>query len=587
MIGTFATAGIVAAAAHYVLGFSWIEAGLIGAAIAPTDPAVTFSVFGNREIRGRSGTILEGEAGVNDPVGIALMIGIIELAEEDDGGLGIVAASSSWRWRSGSSSGSPGALLLLPVMRHVRLTAPALYPIRVLAGAGIIYGLASVAGGSGFLAVFVAGIILGDVAAPRKGEIETFHSSLAGLAEIAAFIALGLSISLGDIGELGVWGDGLALALILAFVARPLAVLPFLLPARLHWRERIFIAWSGLKGAVPILLGALAVLAQVDSATKIYGIVFVVVLFSVIVQGASIPYVARRLRIPFRRIDYDLAEVLEFVVRDDAFASGKRLGELPLGERAWVGVLIRDGRPHTIGDDVVLQPGDHVHVYCQPEDAAALARIFAGRSVVVHVEAAAALAAEQACVLHRHDPRRRRHARLAELLVERLGRVHVHVDPDEVDQRARPHRPAGAGGHRGVEVLRRDARLVEHPQAVVQQRDEDAVDDEAGRVVTADRLLAHPLADLERGLDRLVGGELGSHDLDERHQRRRVEEVHSHDPLGRRDRGRDLGHGERRRVRREDRVRPDDALELLRRAPSSASSSSTIASITRSQSANA
>jgi cell volume regulation protein A len=378
MIGTFATAGLVALAARYVLGFSWIEAGLVGAAIAPTDPAVTFSIFGNREIRGRSGTILEGEAGVNDPVGIALMIGMIELAEEDDGSLGIVAGEFLVEMALGLAAGIAGALLLLPVMRRVRLTAPALYPIRVLAGAGIIYGLASVAGGSGFLAVFVAGIILGDVAAPRKGEIEAFHSSLAGLAEIAAFIALGFSISLGDIGELGVWGDGLALALILAFVARPLAVLPLLVPARLNPREKLFIAWSGLKGAVPVLLGALVVLAQVDGATQIYGIVFVVVLFSVIVQGASIPYVARRLRIPFRRIDYDLAEVLEFVVRDDAFASGKRLGELPLGERAWVGVLIRDGRPRTIGDDVVLQPGDHVHVYCQPEDAAALARIFAG-----------------------------------------------------------------------------------------------------------------------------------------------------------------------------------------------------------------
>ena len=380
IVGTFATAGAVALAAHYVLGFSWIESGLIGAAIAPTDPAVTFSVFGNREIRGRSGTILEGEAGVNDPVGIALMIGMIELAEEDDGGIGIVAREFLVEMALGLAVGVAGALLLLPVMRRVRLTAPALYPIRVLAGAGIIYGLASVVGGSGFLAVFVAGIILGDVAAPRKGEIESFHSSLAGLAEIAAFIALGLSISLGDVGELGVWGDGLALALILAFVARPVAVLPFLLLARLNPRERIFIAWSGLKGAVPILLGALAVLAQVDGATELYGIVFVVVLFSVIVQGASIPYVARRLRIPFRRVDYDLAEVLEFVVRDDAFASGKRLGELPLGERAWIGVLIRDGIPRTIEDDVVLEPGDHVHVYCQPEDAAALARIFAGTS---------------------------------------------------------------------------------------------------------------------------------------------------------------------------------------------------------------
>jgi potassium/hydrogen antiporter len=380
MLGTFATAGVVALAAHYVLGFSWIEAGLIGAAIAPTDPAVTFSVFGNREIRGRSGTILEGEAGVNDPVGIALMIGMIELAEENDGGIGIVVREFVVEMALGLAVGIAGALLLLPVMRRVRLTAPALYPIRVLAGAGIIYGLAAVVGGSGFLAVFVAGILLGDVAAPRKGEIESFHSSLAGLAEIAAFLALGLSISLGDVGELGVWGDGLALALILAFVARPVAVLPFLLLSRLNARERVFIAWSGLKGAVPILLGALAVLAQVDGATELYGIVFVVVLFSVIVQGASIPYVARRLRIPFRRVDYDLAEVLEFVVRDDAFASGKRLGELPLGERAWIGVLIRDGRPRTIEDDVVLEPGDHVHVYCHPEDAAALARIFAGTS---------------------------------------------------------------------------------------------------------------------------------------------------------------------------------------------------------------
>ena len=101
-------------------------------------------------------------------------------------------------------------------------------------------------------------------------------------------------------------------------------------------------------------------------------------LFSVIVQGASVPFVADRLRVPFRRVDHDLAEVLEFVVRDDAFASGRRVRELPLGERAWVGVLIRDERPHTVAGDVVLEPGDRVHVYCQPEDAAALERIFAG-----------------------------------------------------------------------------------------------------------------------------------------------------------------------------------------------------------------
>lgn len=378
VLGTFLTAGLVAVVAHYALGFDWILAGLIGAAIAPTDPAVTFSVFGAREIRGRSGTILEGEAGMNDPVGIALMIGMIELATRDDGGLWIVAEEFVVEMAIGLAVGVLGAVLLLPILRHVHLTGPDLYPIRVLAGAGIIYGLAAVAGGSGFLAAFVAGIVLGDAAAPRKGEIESFHSSLAGLAEIAAFVALGLTISLGDVSSTGVWRDGLALAVVLAFVARPVAIGALLLPARLSWGERAFIAWGGLKGAVPILLGALAILAEVDDASRLYGIVFVVVLFSVIVQGASIPYAARKLRVQFRRVDHDLAEVLEFVVRENAFAAGRRVEELPLGERAWIGVLIRDLRPQTIADDVVLEDGDRVHVYCQPEDAPALRRIFEG-----------------------------------------------------------------------------------------------------------------------------------------------------------------------------------------------------------------
>jgi cell volume regulation protein A len=378
IVGTFLTAAVVALAARYLLGFSWIEAGLIGAAIAPTDPAVTFSVFGPREVRGRSGTILEGEAGTNDPVGIALMIGMIELANEDDGGFGIVVTEFVVEMALGLVIGIGGALLLLPVMRRFRLTGPALYPIRVLAGAGVVYGLAAVVGGSGFLAVFAAGILLGDAAAPRKGEIESFHASLAGLAEIAAFAALGLSITFGELDELDPWADGLALALVLAVVARPLAVIPLLLPARLTWGERLFIVWGGLKGAVPILLGALAVVAAVDGAERLYGIVFVVVLFSVVVQGGSIPYAATRLRITFRRVEHDLAEVLEFVVHESALANGRRIDRLPLGERAWVGVLIRAGKPHTVSGQVALQAGDRVHVYSQPEDAPALRRVFEG-----------------------------------------------------------------------------------------------------------------------------------------------------------------------------------------------------------------
>ena len=129
-------------------------------------------------------------------------------------------------------------------------------------------------------------------------------------------MALGLTAGLGDIESGDTWVDGIVLALILAFVARPLALLPLLLPARLTWGERIFIAWAGLKGAVPILLGALALSSGVEDAPALYGIVFIVVVFSVVVQGASVPVVADRLRIPFRRLDHDLGEVLEFVLRE-------------------------------------------------------------------------------------------------------------------------------------------------------------------------------------------------------------------------------------------------------------------------------
>jgi potassium/hydrogen antiporter len=377
VVGTFVTAGLVALAARYLLGFSWIEAGLLGAAIAPTDPAVTFSVFSGSEIRGRSGTILQGEAGMNDPVGIALMIGLIELAEEPDGSFWIVVREFVVEMSVGLAIGVAGALLALPVLRRVRLTGLALYPIRMLAVAGLVYGVATVAHGSGFLAVFVAGVLVGDQSVLRKGEIESFLSSTGVLAEIAVFIALGLTITEADL-DADTWVDGLVLALILAFLARPLAVLPLLLPERLTRGERLFVAWGGLKGAVPILLGALALLAGVEGASSLYGIVFIVVLFSVFVQGSSVPYVARRLRLPFRRIDHDLAEVREFVVGERSFANGKRIRELPLGEYASLGVLIRDGKPHSVDDRVVLRSGDRVHVYAQPEDGAALERIFGG-----------------------------------------------------------------------------------------------------------------------------------------------------------------------------------------------------------------
>ena len=299
VLGTFATAGVIAVAAHYLFDFSWTIAGVLGAALAPTDPAVMFSVLGQKEIRGRAGTILEGESGVNDPVGIALMIGMIELAQNADATLWVVVEEFSVEMSIGLAVGLLGAAAMRPLLRFT-LPNPGLYPLRTLAAAGVIYGAASAAHGSGFLAVFVAGVALGDADVPLRDQIERFHTSLASLAEVVVFVALGLTIDLTDLVTSAHLLEGLALALILAFVARPLGVGPLLWPVRMRRNERLFVIWAGLRGAVPILLAAFALLAPVEEADRVYDIVFVVVAFSVVVQGSSIPFVARRLGIPMR-----------------------------------------------------------------------------------------------------------------------------------------------------------------------------------------------------------------------------------------------------------------------------------------------
>jgi cell volume regulation protein A len=302
VLGTFATAGAMAVAAHYLFDFNWTTAGIIGAALSPTDPAVMFSILGDKEVSGRTGTILEGEAGVNDPVAIALMIGMLDFATSHSGSFWTVVREFSLQMTVGIAVGVVGAWLLVIFMRRVPLPGQGLYPLRTLAAAGIIYGAASVAHGSGFLAVFIAGLALSALEAPFKTEIRRFHTSLASLAEIVVFVGLGLTVDAADLARHHVWLDGLLLALILAFVARPLSLAPLLVPLRLRFGERIFLAWGGLKGATPILLAAFAILAGVGSSRRLYEIVFVVVAFSVIVQGASLPFVASRFGVPMRRI---------------------------------------------------------------------------------------------------------------------------------------------------------------------------------------------------------------------------------------------------------------------------------------------
>jgi cell volume regulation protein A len=298
--GTFLTVAAAGLLIHLAFGIGWYLSLLIATAVAPTDPAVVFSVLGKREIAGRSSTILEGESGVNDPVGIALMTSLIAAGGLGAGTFADVGLSFLREMAIGAAVGVGGGAGLLWLSRRVTLPDSGLYPLRTLAGVLLIFGVATVAHGSGFLAVFVAGIAIGDEQAPYKREVDHFHGALASLGEIVAFAVLGLILDLDVLARSDVWVPGVILAAALAVAIRPLLVGLCLVPSRLRRNERDFVLFAGLKGAVPILLGSFLLAADVHDATRGFGIVVVVVVLSVVAQGSLVPAVARRLRLPLR-----------------------------------------------------------------------------------------------------------------------------------------------------------------------------------------------------------------------------------------------------------------------------------------------
>jgi potassium/hydrogen antiporter len=385
--GTLVTAAGASVAAHFVAGMDWRLSLLLGTAVAATDPAVVFSVFGRREIAGRTGVLLEGESGANDPVGIALLAALLAAHGSAGAVAWHVVTEFVLQMAVGTAIGVAGGLALLMFMRRVPLPSEGLYSPRVLAGVLVIFGLAVVARGSGFLAVFVAGILIGDEPAPYKREIQRFHSSLASLAEIVAFVLLGLTMRLSALGSAGAWSAGLAIAALLAFVIRPVLGGLVSLPVRLSLRERVFFLWTGLKGAVPILLGMTIAASGTPGAARAYQIIFVIVGFSVTVQGGLVPTMAHRLGIPLRTVEPEpwslgvrFSEEPEglhrYHVVAGSAADGSAVSELPFGEDVWVSLIVRDGNLVTAAEDMTLRAGDDVLVLAEPDEVPALDRLF-------------------------------------------------------------------------------------------------------------------------------------------------------------------------------------------------------------------
>jgi cell volume regulation protein A len=378
--GVVGTAGIVAATAQ-LLGFDWPHALLLGAVVSSTDAAAVFSVLrgSGMSLKRRVGTTLEAESGVNDPMAFILTVALTQQLLRPTGGPGWhllveVVIQIAVGAALGVIVGYGGRVLLT----RVRLPAGGLYPVMSLAIAALAFAIPTLLGGSGFLGVYVAAVILGNGPLPYRPGLLRVHDALAWLSQVGMFLVLGLLVFPSRL--LNVAYTGLILALVLAAVARPLVVALCLLPFRYSVTEVTYVGWVGLRGAVPIILATYPVLAAVPEARRVFDVVFFIVVVNALVPGATVPWVTRRLRLESAEAPRPPAvleiesrqpltgELMSFYVDEALAVTGVPMSELPFPEGSAATLIVRGRELIAPKGQTTLQPGDHVYVFARPAD---------------------------------------------------------------------------------------------------------------------------------------------------------------------------------------------------------------------------
>lgn len=391
LLATFGVAGtaLLVGIAAWLLGLGWIEAMLLGAIVSSTDAAAVFSALRGSDVqlRRRIGATLELESGLNDPMAVILTITLtgVLLAPETFSSAGLaleILLQLAVGLSAGLAIGAAGQWLL----GKVRVPAAGLYPAMTLALALLAFGLPTLFFGSGFLAVYVAALVLGNRRLPYRAGILRVHDAIAWMGQIALFLVLGLLAVPSMLPAFGMLG--LLLALVLALIARPLVVWLCLLPFRYSGRETAFIAWTGLRGAVPILLASYPVMAGVENGIDLFHLVFFIVVVNALIPGATIRWAVEKLGVEragsprptpvleITAIDSLPIRIVSFLIEPAAMVAGMRAGSLPLPPGADILLLVRGGRILPVGNDTVLEPGDHVHLMLAPEQTRAIELLF-------------------------------------------------------------------------------------------------------------------------------------------------------------------------------------------------------------------
>jgi cell volume regulation protein A len=292
-VGVVATAVLTGVAAYYLFDLSWLESVLLGAVVASTDAAAVFATLRYTNIRRRLARTLEAETGGNDPVAIALTIGLIDWIEKPNYTFPDLVLLVVRQLGLGLLTGVALGALAMWVFARLPHSVGAFAPVASVAAGALSFGAADVIGGSGFLAVYLVGLAVGSTPSRYRRQLVAFHEGLAFLAQVAMFIVLGLLVFPSQLGDVA-W-SALALTAVLLFAARPLAVVAALTHFGYPVREQLFLSWAGLRGAVPILLATFALSAEVSGSATIFNAVFFVVLVSTLAQGMTLEPFARRL----------------------------------------------------------------------------------------------------------------------------------------------------------------------------------------------------------------------------------------------------------------------------------------------------
>jgi potassium/hydrogen antiporter len=376
-VGTALTAAIAGLAAKLIFDLTALEGMLVGAAIAATDSAAIFAVLRRSTLEKRLARSLEGESGMNDPVALLLVIGFIEWIQQPGYGVADMAGLLALKLVLGTAIGLALGRLAVAALNAVRLPTDGIYPVATIAIAGLAYGLAEVAHGSGLLATYLTALALGSAPIPAKRSVVAFHEGLGWVAQISLFILLGLLVFPSRLDEVAL--KGLALSAVLIVLARPVATFVATAFARLGVRERLMLGWAGLRGATPIWLATFPVVAGIKESNELFAIVFFVVVTSTLVQGASFEPLAKRLglttdepALPRRLLESGRirrlgGEVIAYRLPPGAAAAGHVVRELELPREALVNVIVRDGEAIPPRGSTELREGDELHVLVRGE----------------------------------------------------------------------------------------------------------------------------------------------------------------------------------------------------------------------------